>query len=271
MFRKILFAATENEKQFAFHVRYKVFVEEAKVFKKNKSSKIESDLYDDYSQLIIAFNGQKPVGTCRVQMRTDCLVNNNESYYGLAGESLYDYYPLYIKKIKLAEIARSAVLSSHRNSPVAIALWKSAILYCNSKKIDYLILMAAPNTMTNSIDDANLIYDLALKQELVHPDINLTPKINIDLKDEPIIPLFTDEEKENPEQLKFPNTIKMYFKIGCYICGKPTIIPIIKKIAIPMLLNLNELSPLIQKLFTANKYSIYFNNCENYNEEQRIQ
>lgn len=245
---EVRIAKSDSEKEAAFNIRYKVFVEELGTIPKDFCvNGLEKDRYDEYSVHFIALKDKEVVGTVRLQEKTDDFIDGTNFLYGLAGESLYDYSVIYNNGVILAEIARSSVLPGHRKQSAIFNLWKAIYLYVVDRKIHESITMAAPDT--DSIEDAMIVYDIGKRKGIIHPMFDLRAKNKFSNLDEIESPIYTDEEKKDVLDLDLPRKISMYSDIGYLFCGEPLYYPKFRRVVIPMMCNPDGVSSKVKRLF----------------------
>ncbi len=247
---EIRLAKTKEEREAAYNVRYKVFVDELKTIPKELcKGGLEKDIYDNFSEHLIAVKDKEVIGTVRIQKRTKELTDGKNFLYGLAGENLFDYLPFYKENVNLGEIARSSVLKEHRKESVIFNLWKATYQYFTKEGIYNSITMAAPNT--DSIEDSKILYEIARRKGLVHDKYNLIPKNSIEIPSKIEVPLYSQSEKDDISSLELPENIVVFSKIGYKIAGHPIYYPKFRRVTIPMVCSpQKEVSDKFKKLFS---------------------
>jgi len=212
-------AKTKKELRKAFRLRYDVFGKDCGYLKeKDYRYWIEYDDFDLFETTtnLIALDNGKAVGTARLSEEDSFIAERDNSYFGLPIEHVFDLSCFLDKDMKIGEISRSVIDKNYRCSRIIMTLWGCIIGFAKEKGLTHILTNA--NMETDCLEDANRIYDIVKKQNLVHQTIYTPPKKE-----------FAEKKKNknfkfrlfNEGQKRIPKTLKMYNKIGTKITSPP--------------------------------------------------
>jgi len=229
-------AKTEEEKNLAYKIRYKVFCEELRYLDEHLLlNKLEKDEFDDLETTIhfIALKDSIPIATVRL------LTPNNEmtkkqGYFGLSIEKYFDLSFYKGNNIKVAEISRSSVIEKERGKMNILHLWMLVAQYSISKDIFYLPTCAG--TETDCSEDVQILTRIAKEKRLFHPFIFTQAKENCTNKSP-----FRYRLYENSSNFVLPKTLELYVRMGARFTGNPLFHTDFKMYTIPMVWDLNNI------------------------------
>lgn len=129
---EVKIAENSEEKNLAYHLRYKVFCEELNYLDKALYlDKRESDEYDSLNTTFtfIALDNLKAVGTSR-------LIRQNKNL-GMPIEKFYDFSHYLIDERIFAENSRSIVLPEYRKTRLIFDIWSAVTQFALENKISH--------------------------------------------------------------------------------------------------------------------------------------
>ena len=239
----------DEEIEAAFRLRYAVFVEEVGAFPAMQDG-LERDAYDAHSMHFVAKLAGTIVGTVRVQKCAPVLARTRGTRFGLPGEEHYDYAPFEDDRVPVAEVSRSSVLPDHRGSKVLANLWK--IAYNAARRAGCTHFMSLGHVgYTDSLVDANIVYDLVERAGMLHPRYHLTRRAEASNPERPRFPLFTDAERQDAAHLRLPAMVRLFHRFGLRACGRPVFVLSIGRVGLPMLACPETFSPATLEFFHA--------------------
>ena len=234
-------ARTETEIEHTLKLRYKVFnLELNEGLASSHATGKDEDIYDSQcDHLIIQDNiTHQIVGTYRLQ--TQQMAENGTGFYS-ASEFQLSMLGNRILRNSL-ELGRACVLNEYRNTRVLFLLWKGIAEYMLTGRKRYLFGCCSLNS-TNS-DTGNSLYHHLLVNNHIDHRFALDPQPGYGLE--------TLNSMESPEET-MPPLMRMYFRYGGKIIGKPAIDREFGTIDYFMLLDTYKLSAANSELFFGRK------------------
>lgn len=138
-------AKTEEEKNFAFEIRYKIFCEEMHYLDPEKfPDKKETDNYDALNttlQMLLIYDNLA-IATVRLILPSNTLADSSK--YGLPIEELIDLSEYKQRDIKLAEPSRSSILKEHRKGMTLMNLWRLLVQCAHNNNITHFVTTSHP-------------------------------------------------------------------------------------------------------------------------------
>lgn len=232
----IKIAKTEEEVDAALKLRYRVFKEELHrnfKFTENK----DKDKFDDQAHHLIVVNNNDGliIGTYRLQTYELAVAGN-----GFASEERFHIDQLPHSVLENAvEVGRACISKEHRSGRILFFLWKGFAEYLTYFKKRYLFGYAALDT-TDAAVAMNTFYHLEEKG-LLHPDFKIEPKDDFKIEEE--------SSTNGSSQIDIPPLLQNYLDVGCKICGKPSYDKRLGLIHFIILLDIENISDRIRKLF----------------------
>ncbi len=239
---KVLIARNEKEKEDAFKVRYEVFTESG-LARCNKTCK-DIDEFDHLptTDHIITYDGERPVGACRLLRENPMQAKKDGTKLGLRIES---EFILSSPRHTLGELSRSSVLHEYRSKPVLLKMYATLLNHCQEKGIESLL--TAITSDTDCVEDANLMYQIGTFLDYHTKDMQLVPRQ--ELCQGPILPqkkYFSSlpckqttktqwNTKDLSEKLRLGST-----KLGMQFCGEPVYDPLYQICVLPMYWNVKN-------------------------------
>jgi len=208
-------------------------VKEVGAFERS-GSELECDVFDAQSTHFLAMFEGRPIGTVRVQGKTPALAARLGTLFGLPGEEHYDYAPFERDGLGIAEVSRSAVLPEHRGSKALANLWKIAHNYGRARGLTHFMSLAHIGH-TDSLIDAELVHGVLERSGRLHPRYELCRRNARAGREVPELPLFSEDERRDAENLPLPLAMRLFHRFGLRACGRPVFVPSIGRIGMAML------------------------------------
>jgi len=233
---EVVCATSEREKELCYRVRYDVFVRETGYIQKEIGSGLEADDYDRLDttvHFLVYFNGQ-PAGTARLLFPNRSVREREGGFYGLPMENLYDIKNYMSTDLKIGEISRSCVKERFKSTKTIFYLWKSLLEYAGERGITDLITNVNPET--DSLADSYLVHRYARSMRLFDPDITVYPKKTGGKTSDFRFPLERKSAGGSGEEfdIEFPQTLKLFTRVGALFTGEPIYCNGIDMCALPM-------------------------------------
>lgn len=210
-------ARTEQEKEAAQALRYKVFFEElgAHPDQKTTKTKRDVDVFDDYADHLLVIdhsieNGPRGVVGCYRLLRADRLKDLKRFY----SANEYDLKPLLSYTDRLLEVGRSCIAKEYRGLMAMQLLWIGIAAYIRIHKIDVLFGCASfpgSNAEKHKRALAWLYHNHLAPQDL---RVKALPNRYVSMNDNKINPESLDETSSLNE---LPPLIKGYIRLGGYV------------------------------------------------------
>lgn len=206
-------AATSDEVEQAFRLRYQVFVLEEKNPRLRRENGLEQDEFDiDCDHLIVSdeTNG-RVVGTYRLLPGERALAGR-----GFYSQTEFNLTAIADRLPRTLELGRSCIAADYRGGQAIQRLWEGIAAYISERNYDYLIGCASVH-----LDDRNAIneiYTLLRRKGVLTHRFGVTPLDSHRIQGLEMLPEL-DDEKTLFQRL--PPLMKGYQWLGAEIAGDP--------------------------------------------------
>jgi putative hemolysin len=231
---EIKIASTEEEREAAFKLRYKVFRIECRNYKGEISNEgIETDEYDKFCDHLIVIDKTKNlvVGTYRLLLGSR--FKPKESFYS---EKIFDIYKIKELPGEKLELSRSCVLGDYRENLVIKLLWNGIAKYIKENNVRYLFGSVRLNS--DNPEEVNKVFSLVRQKYYAEEDLRVYPLRNCIFEG-----LNTDLVSGDYREIffKLPPLVKGYLRLGVKVCGPPAWNPDFKSVVIFILLDMERI------------------------------
>jgi len=232
---QIRLAATEEEREAACRLRFKVFnLELGEGLMSSYSTGLDKDRFDYICDHLIVEDRStgEVVGTYRMQSG-----NEARRHWGFYSAQEFDFTPYEPVREQVLELGRASIDRDHRSSEVLTLLWRGIAQYSKSCGLRYLIGCSS----LNSQDPAEgwAIYE-QMAPFLAVPEFRTVPTEAYTLPP-------GNGQPQNPP--KIPRLLKTYIGVGARICGEPAWDREFGTIDFLTLLDLRQLTPAARNRF----------------------
>lgn len=240
-------AQTLDQKKLCYKVRHDVFTKETGYIDSDKEDGCETDAYDKLSSTVhfLAYCDGIPAGTVRLLLPNRYIAKQQDTYFGLPIEELFDIKYYTKCNMRIAEISRSSVKGRFKNTRTILWLWKALLEYSISRGVTDLVTSVNPET--DKLSDAFILYDCLKQGNLVDKKIVVKPKKpdigkirNFRFQLAPNACCNYDCNSKTKTDIRIPQTIKLFTKVGSSFTGEPVYSEKIDMCAMPMNLHLSE-------------------------------
>ena len=253
-----LVATTQRQLDDALRIRWAVFGEELHLIGgPTPLAPREVDCFDTLPTTVhlVVYAGAKPVATARLLLPNPEVAHLSGKRLGIALEQKLDLSGVNGSGLSLAESTRFCILKEWRHSEVLLRL--QAGLYWESRRFGVSHWIASANTETDSAEDADLVFQVAVHQGLMSPrwqvrtlDPHAPPEV-------PRAPLYTPRERIHARQgqlssLRLPRTLALFArKMGARFLGAPLYDAGFRRFSMPLIAALDEVPASTLALFAA--------------------
>lgn len=233
---EVVRATSDREKELCFRIRYDVFVRETGYIQREDRTGLEIDEYDwlDTTVHFLAYFNGAPAGSARLLFPNRVVSEREGGYYGLPMEKLYDIKHYTSTDLKIGEISRSCVKEKFKSTKTIFYLWKGLIDYASARGVTDLITNVNPET--DSLSDTYFIYRYARSNRMFDPDITVYPQKWGGKTSNFRFPLEKKSAGGSGEEfdIEFPQTLKLFTRVGALFTGEPIYCTGIDMCALPM-------------------------------------
>lgn len=236
-------AETDEEKEQAFRLRYRVFAEEENNKRLANPFKKEWDSYDYYCDHLIVKNLKNDcvVGTYRL------LPGKRAVKIGFYSETEFDLSIFNDIKSDFLELGRSCIDPQYRNGRTLQLLWEGIASYLLEKPHRYLIGCASLHL--DNICEINQIYSYFQQSGAISRQYKISPHKTHRLQG---LTEVTLQQSEKELLRKLPPLLKGYRWMGAEIGGEPAYDPIFDSIDFFIILEKDRLT---QRYLLNSRYS----------------
>lgn len=230
-------ASSANEVEEAMKLRYKIFYKELnREFGSDMS--IDRDKYDDQCHhLIVKVNKTSEiVGTYRLQ--THELASDGIGFYSDSLFNLSDFDDSILKKG--FEVGRACIDKDHRNGRVLYLLWKGFAGYL--QRFEKRYLFGSFGISADNSHEGLQLYQKLKNKGLLHDKYRVSPKEKYSIHT-------NGKEISSNVEIETPALLQNYVNVGCKICSQPAYHPELKVLYVMVLLDIEEITPKIRKMF----------------------
>jgi hypothetical protein len=235
---EVLRAQTEEQRELCYRVRYDVFIRETGYIQHENGGGLETDGYDnlDTTFHFLAYYKGEPAGTVRLLLPNGDISRRQKSHFGLPIEELFDIGYYKTSDLYIAEISRSCVKERFQSTKTIFYLWRELIAF--AEKLGITDLVTNVNPETDKLCDAYLVYDLVRLNDLVDRNITVNPKRpgigKINGFRFPLTKGACCNNKGGRTEIKMPQTLKLFARVGSLFTGEPVYCEKIDMCAMPM-------------------------------------
>ncbi len=206
----IKLASTDEEKEQAFRLRFRVFNEELKEgLPENEKTGMDTDSFDQFCDHLLVLEGSNVVGTYRV------LPGPNRPKEGFYTQTEFDISKLNLDMNLMVELGRACIDPVHRKRSTLMSLFWGLHQYANFRGSRYFMGCGSLPLMSN--DDAEATFKELVGKGQVDLNCGVAPLAANQFKG--------DASKGNPQ---IPPLVAMYLEFGAKILGRPAYDPIFK-------------------------------------------
>lgn len=239
---EVKIAQDKKEIRQALNLRYEVFkIEMGRELKQEGKSKLDSDIYDEFSDHLIVIDKTKDiiVGTYRL-----ILGSKVDKKIGFYSENFFD-----IRNIKrlnksqgILELGRSCIHKDYRYGTVINLLWNGIAKYIQDYNVRYLF--GSVRFLTREPTEVSKIFKFLKERFYAGPEFRVYPRPQTKFKG-----LDKNVKVENPREIFhcLPPLIKGYLRAGVLVCGLPAINPDLDSVVIFILLDTEKISSVYKK------------------------
>jgi putative hemolysin len=233
---RVRLAATEQERQAAFRLRFLVFnLEMNEGLESAYEDGFDTDRYDAVCDHLIVEEREtgKVIGTYRLQMGDVAAAG-----YGYYSEQEFDFTPYAGMRSQIVELGRACIHRDHRSSEVLHLLWRGIARYTIGNGGRYMMGCCSLPSMEIEVGHA---VAKTLTSYMVEPHLVTVPTAAYALP--------PCENAEAIEAARPPKLLRAYLTIGAKICSSPAIDREFKTIDFLTLLDLQTLHPRVAARF----------------------
>jgi len=211
----------------AQRVRDQVFVREKRLLSHHATTlDREMDIYDDLETTLhfIAYVDDVPVAAARLVGPNQDVARAIGQPLGIDLASRYDLGPFVIAGISLAEVSRMCVVPEHRGTAVLCELYLA--MYRESQRVGLTHWVGAGNAETDALEDAEIAYRIAQRDDLVSPRWRVVPKPGASVAGPSTRPFYTPTERARAragdlQGLRLPRTLETLTHLAARYMGCP--------------------------------------------------
>lgn len=237
-------AETKDERERAFRLRYRVFVEETNNIQLINEKGLEQDLFDEWCDHLIVTNpsSREVVGTYRLLPGERAL--QHQGFYSETEFDLSGFTPL---KPYALEVGRSCIAPEYRNGRAIQMLWGGIADYIKQSGHKYLI--GCVSLYLHDVQQINEIYSLLKCLGVVTDRFGVQPRESHRIQGLELL----SEEKFNVKEAvrKLPPLLKGYQWLGAEIAGEPVYDPVFKTTDFFVVLETAKITKRYQRRFLA--------------------
>jgi putative hemolysin len=225
-------------------LRYDVFGVEMGATLRTLVQGFDVDIFDDFCEhlLVRESDTNRVIGTYRVLTPTQA-----KRIGGTYTDEEFDLTRLRNLRPRLVEIGRSCVHPAYRNGGVILSLWRALTQFMRSNKLHLMIGCGTiPLQMTSMPDEpfgghiAASVWAKVSGSHMAPIEQHVIPRTPLPL-----------EKFEIDPAIQPPALISAYLRMGAKVMGPPAWDADFNAVDLPLILNLDELTPRYQRLLSS--------------------